>query len=304
MKVLITGSAGLIGTALTKKFLSLGVEVIEFDSVYDPTCPRHGNILNDKHLSHCMEGVNGVIHLAAVSRVLFGERQPELCWKTNVEGTKNVLQAALESQKSPWFLYASSREVYGEQKQLNVNESASLAPVNVYGQSKAAAEEAVKTAVKQGLKASIMRFSNVFGSIHDHRDRVVPAFCLAAANGTSIRVDGRKNLFDFTFLNDVVYGVLAMVMYICTKRIAPPPIHFTTGRATSLEEIALFAQKNSVHPVEIIDAPSRSFDVSSFSGDPKRAETLLGWKGATSVEEGMRQLINEFRLSSMIKLHA
>ncbi len=304
MKVLITGSAGLIGTALTKKFISLGVEVIEFDSVYDQTCSRHGDILDYKRVTNRLEAADGIIHLAAVSRVLFGERQPKLCWETNVEGTKNVLQAALESRRKPWFLYASSREVYGEQRQLNVNESAHMAPVNVYGESKAAAEEAVKRAAKQGLKASIMRFSNVFGSIHDHSDRVVPAFCLAAVNGTNIRVDGRRNLFDFTFLSDVVSGVLALVTHVCTKPSAPPPIHFTTGRATSLEEIALFAKKSSSHPIEIIEAPSRSFDVSSFSGDPTRAETLLGWRGTTSVEEGMRQLINEFRLSSMIKSHA
>ncbi|GAB5411948.1 MAG: NAD-dependent epimerase/dehydratase family protein [Chlamydiales bacterium] len=298
MKILITGSKGLIGTALKRKFRSLGIDVVGCDTACDPHQSDYGDILDPENLFHKIQGVDGVIHLAAVSRVIFGEKFPDLCWKTNVEGTKNVIAAAKESPACPWMIYASSREVYGEQGALNVAESARLAPVNIYGESKVAAESAVNAAKVKGLRGTIVRFSNVFGSVHDHHDRVVPAFCLAAANGENIRVDGKENLFDFTYIDDVVQGVLAVVFKLQSGR-ELPPIHFTSGVATSLGEIANFAKELSSHNIEIVEAPSRSFDVAKFSGNTKRAEDLLGWSAAISVQRGMRRLIREYQVASL-----
>ena len=299
MKILITGSSGLIGTALKKKFISLGIDVSGCDTACDPHESDYGDILNTNDLFHKMQGVDGVIHLAAVSRVILGEKFPELCWKTNVEGTKNVIAAVIESPSIPWMIYASSREVYGEQGSLNIAESAKLAPVNIYGESKAAAESALNEAKMNGLRGAIVRFSNVFGSVYDHHDRVVPAFCLAAANGENIRVDGKENLFDFTYIDDVVQGVLAVVFGLQSGQ-ELPPIHFTTGVATSLGEIASFAKELSDHNIEIVEAPSRSFDVAKFSGNTARAEELLGWRAAISVQRGMRRLIRDYKIVSLV----
>ena len=69
-----------------------------------------------------MAGVDGVIHLAAVSRVVWGQKNPELCWETNVTGVQNVLDAAREASSRPWVISASSREVYGEAEHLPVSE--------------------------------------------------------------------------------------------------------------------------------------------------------------------------------------
>lgn len=300
MKILITGSAGLIGSALSIALRKLGINVIGIDNGLEPYHENYGDVLDYNRVLEGTAQADGVIHLAAVSRVVFGEKNPKLCWETNVEGTKCVIEAALESQKKPWVLYASSREVYGQQKHLPVKETAPLIPVNIYGESKIAAEKSIEDAVKRGLKGSVVRFSNVFGSVHDHHDRVIPAFCAAAANGTGIRVDGRDNLFDFTFIDDVVQGILAFIYALNKSQTPLPPIHLTTGQAVSLGEVATYAQKASVHDIQITEAPSRSFDVSKFSGDTSRSKDLLNWEACVPIQEGIHRLINQFNLSTEI----
>ena len=295
MKVLVTGSSGLIGSALCTALRKKGVTVVEMDirNVLDQE--TFGDILDYRQVAHKVLQVDGVVHLAAVSRVILGERNPNLCWKTNVEGTKHVLEAALDSPLKPWVLYASSREVYGQQKDQFVKETASLRPVNIYGESKVAAEKAVEEAMKKGLKAGVLRFSNVFGSVNDHPDRVIPAFCAAAARGLPIRIDGEDTLFDFTCIDDVVQGIVTYIDLLSKSLISLPSIHLTTGRATSLRSAASYAQEASSHQIELLEAPSRSFDVATFSGDPTRASTLLNWKASIDVRSGIHRLVDQFK---------
>lgn len=297
MKLLVTGSCGLIGSALSSALKKRDIEVLGIDIKAQLNCEDYGDILDYNRVLDAASQVDGIVHLAAVSRVIWGEKNPKFCWETNVEGTKHVLEAALESPLKPWVLYGSSREVYGQQKCLPVRETAPLSPVNIYGESKVAAEQAVKKAVKRGLKGSIVRFSNVFGSVNDHPDRVIPAFCLAAFYGKPIRIEGRENLFDFTFIDDVVRGLLSYIDILSKSPIPLMPIHFTTGRGVSLEEAAFYAQEASVHNIEIIEAPPRSFDVSKFSGETSRAKEILKWKASVHLREGIHHMLNQLKSS-------
>lgn len=293
MRLLITGSKGLIGSALRKACTHLNIQTVGIDKNEQIDQPDYGTILDRNAIFNRMQECDGIIHLAAISRVIFGEKFPKLCWETNVEGTENVLEAALASEKKPWVLYASSREVYGEQKILPVQETAPLAPVNIYGESKAEAERKVEAS---SLITGIVRFSNVFGSAHDHHDRVIPAFCRASAEGTEIRVDGAENLFDFTFIEDVVHGILAFIYLLSQKNASITPIHLTSGQPATLGEVAHIAKRASHYPLSIRESASRSFDVARFSGDISRAQKLLHWKATTYVKEGMHRLINQYRL--------
>jgi UDP-glucose 4-epimerase len=296
MKILITGSSGLIGNALKSALEALQIDVLGHDIKMEYNHPDYGNILDPLPLFSKANCVDGIVHLAAVSRVIHGQKNPELCWKTNVEGTQNIAKAALYSEKRPWVIYASSREVYGEQSELPVKETAHLYPVNIYGKSKLEGEQTIHRAQQEGLVVSIIRFSNVYGSIYDHTDRVIPAFCRAAAEGSSIRVEGRDNLFDFTYLEDVIQGLISLITLLSHQNKSLSPIHLTQGVGATLNEIAQIAQKSCYHPISIFDGPSRSFDVSRFYGDTTRAQTILKWKACVTVEEGMKRLINQFRL--------
>ncbi|HEY5924405.1 MAG TPA: NAD(P)-dependent oxidoreductase [Kofleriaceae bacterium] len=287
--ILITGSEGLVGTGLDELLTQRGERVVPFDL----RASKRGDICDADALAKAVRGCRGIVHLAAVSRVVWGQREPALCWRTNAEGTRNVLDAAAASPDRPWVIYASSREVYGQPDELPVREHAPLRPVNIYGRSKAAGEEWVDVARSAGVRASVVRLSNVYGTTSDHADRVVPAFAAAAARGESLRVEGSANTFDFTHLDDTVRG-LASLIELLDVEAPPPPIHFVTGRPTTLGELARAAVSIAGSRSPLVEAPPRSFDVARFWGDPRRAEQLLGWRARVTLEQGLTRLIEDF----------
>ena len=237
---------------------------------------------------------SGIIHLAAVSRVVWGERDPDLCWQVNVTGTRVVFESARAARTQPWVLVASSREVYGETTVLPVTEDAPIRPVNVYGQSKAAAERIQREAAADGLRTAIVRFSGVYGSVQDHADRVVPAFARAAAEGSTLLVNGRDRTFDFAHLDDVTQGVLQMVGMLDAGEDALPPIQLCTGEATSLQNLAEIANAAGGHLGRLAFRPGRRYEVTRFVGDPTRALRVLGWQPAVGIREGVARLVRAF----------
>lgn len=295
-KILITGSSGLVGTALLRAFSARSTDVIPFD-IRAPG-EAHGDICDRDKVRNAVAGVSGVIHLASVSRVIWGERDPELCWATNFGGLQNVLTVAAESLASPWVIFASSREVYGQPDQLPVTEDYPLRPVNIYGRSKYEGERLISDAQRAGLRACTIRLSNVFGSTNDHVDRVVPAFARAGAMGHELRVDGAEHTFDFTHIDDVARGILALTDLLAAERGVPPPLHFVTGIPTTLGQLANLAVRIGQSGSTIRLAPPRDFDVARFFGSPARAKTLLGWEPRVPLEEGLTRLIHAFRANA------
>ncbi len=298
-KILITGSKGLIGHALKSQLKTCGFNVIEVDLRYPKNHHKHGDIRDLKQLEKLSDDCHGIVHLAGVSRVISGEKNPELCWDTNVNGTQAVLEAALKSTRRPWVIYASSREVYGQQTILPVDERAPLLPVNIYAKSKIAAESAVLEYRARGLQTVILRFSNVYGSLNDYIDRVIPAFCRGAALGETIRIDGGHNVFDFTYIEDVIDGIIKVISRLEQGNCDLPAIHFTTGKGTTLLEAATIAKKLSNFNIHFQEMPSRTFDVATFYGDPRLALDLLGWKATVMIEEGIRRLVRLFESQSV-----
>jgi UDP-glucose 4-epimerase len=254
------------------------------DSTFVAGIGSRGDILDRAAVERAIDGCIGVVHLAAVSRVIDGERAPEVCWRTNVDGTRNVIEAALAELRRPWVIYASSREVYGQPGALPASEDAALAPVNIYGRSKVAAEDLT---AKADLVTAIVRFSNVYGWVGDHADRVVPAFARQAAAGLPLRVDGSGHTFDFTHLDDTVRGVLAVVAQL-EAGATLPPLHFVTGTPTTLGHLASLAVELAGAGSPVVEGAPRSFDVSRFHGDPSRAAAVLGWRPAGSTARWTR----------------
>ena len=297
-KVLVTGSSGLVGEGVIAALEAGGVPVRRFD-LFDKG-PGRGDVRVARELEKAIDGVDGVVHLAAVSRVIWGEREPERCWRTNVEGLRNMLAAVAGVRRPPWMIFASSREVYGEPDRLPADEDTPARPVNIYGRSKVEGERLVSEARKEGLPATTVRLSNVFGSVADHSDRVVPAFARAAASGLPLRVDGGSNTFDFTHISDVSRGIVTLARLLDESGAGdalPPPIHFVSGRATSLDELAALAIRLADTDSRTMSAPGRDFDVAHFRGDPSRARNVLGWQPRMSLEDGLAGLIRDFRLA-------
>ncbi|MEQ1507097.1 MAG: NAD-dependent epimerase/dehydratase family protein [Myxococcota bacterium] len=282
MKLLVTGSAGLIGRAVCAAARARGDTVVGYDLV-DGADVRDG-----EGLAAAARDVDGIVHLAAVSRVVWGERDPDGCVATNVGGTANALEAARRSPRSPFVAFASSREVYGEPDRLPVDEDAPVRPINVYGHTKARGEALTLDARSTGRTTAVVRLSNVFGDAVDHLDRVVPAFVGQALADAELRVDGADHTFDFTFLDDVVRGWLAVVDALAARAVLPP-IHLVSGVGTTLGELAAAAIAVGGGG-RIRLAPPRDYDVRRFVGDPTRARAILGWSVSVSLADGLRRL--------------
>lgn len=291
--ILVTGSQGLIGRATIASLLAAGHTIRGFDPRADAPADR-GDVRDLAALREALRGCDGVLHLGAVSRVVWGERDPALCHATNAEGTRNVLAAAASSPTRPWVIVASSREVYGQADALPVAEDAPRRPMNVYARSKCAAEDHAVAARRDGVRCCVVRFSNVFGSALDHRDRVVPAFVRAAVQGAPLRVEGADRLYDFTHVDDVARGVRALVTGLDAGD-APPTVHFVSGVGTTLGELASQVVALAGARCAVREAPARSYDVARFVGDPARAAAALGWRAAVPLREGLLRLIADVR---------
>ena len=293
-RVLVTGSKGLVGTAIASALEVNGYEVIRFDLRAD-VGNGHGDSRLASSVRDAIRGADGVVHLAAVARVVWAEREPELCEKTNVVGTKNVLDAALAEGNRPWVIFASSREVYGQAVELPVDEDTPLAPVNIYGRSKVAGERLVTSARDRGTRTTVVRLSNVYGTLDDHVDRVIPAFVRAAVDGTTLRVEGSSNTFDFVHIDDVARGLLGLVEEMQGGSEPLPPMHLVTGVPTTLGELARRVVAMTGSRATVRENTPRTFDVSRFYGDPSRARKLLGWSARISLGEGLRRLAEDYR---------
>jgi len=170
--------------------------------------------------------------------------------------------------------------------------------MNQYARSKTAAEYAVHMARAAGLKTAIVRYSNVYGTTADHHDRVIPAFCKAAATGENLRVEGSNNTFDFTHLVDTVDGTFKIIQKLMKGVDDLPPLHLTSGVPTTLAEAAQLAVRAGDHISTVVEAPSRSFDVAKFYGDHTLASEILAWKPTISIKAGIKDLVSQYQ-----KLH-
>jgi len=294
MKILVTGSAGFIGSALKEFLEEQEIDVIPFDIKDD----LQYNIKDLEMLKKHVSGVDGIVHLAAVSRVITAQEQPHECVSTNIGGVANVLEAArIRNKNTPWVIFGSSREVFGEPSVLPVVEDSPKIPINIYGLSKITGENLCETYTRYyGLKVRILRFSNVYTSINDHMDRVIPKFILQALKDEDLCINGTgEEQFDFTYISDTVNGIWGCIQEIERKNSALDDFNLSIGTPVSLKELAkiIIEKTNSDSKIKLYD--SRNYDVNHFYASPKKAIDHLGFSPSISIEKGIELAIKDLR---------
>ena len=301
MKILVTGSEGLIGSELCPRLEAKGHTVVRFDKklYFDERRNTRLDVCVAEPIHHYVswEEVDGIVHLAACSRVILGEKDPNGCIETNIAGTTNVLRAAQNSFKKPWVLFASSREVYGNPPFFPVVEGCPVLPISVYGRTKAVGEDLVLGARRSGLTTGVIRLSNVYGSTSDHPDRAVPAFARVAAYGGTIGLAGPRKTFDFVHVSDAARGLALACERLSYDEAPPPIIQLTTNVGTELGSIVREAAKlagQKMLKVEINRLPNHPSEVVEFVGENRRAETELGWKPEVAFMDGFRRLVLDY----------
>lgn len=314
MKILVTGSEGLVGTELCKQLRAAGHETVPFDiklSKHQDVKTNYGPVTIATTVKE--HEVDGIVHLAAMVRVAECEKNTVDAIEVNTGGVIAAVRAAgsvLPGKKMPWVLFTSSREVYGNTGGDLVRESYPVSPVNVYGRTKALGEDVIHEARRRWVRAAIVRLSSVYGSTKDHTTRVVPAFARAAAKGSEISLAGRGKYFDFVHVTDAARGLVTVCelleqvhpsQFQVTKEL---DVHLVTGKMTTLAELADRASGMAAvagKEVQVNDKPAASHEVLSFVGDPTKARTMLGWQANVSISHGFRKLVDDYAALEVVQ---
>ncbi|MCA9376046.1 MAG: NAD-dependent epimerase/dehydratase family protein [Candidatus Doudnabacteria bacterium] len=296
MRVVVTGGAGFIGSHIVDALVARGDEVLVID---DLSTGSHENVSSEVAFEQidirdatAVQDVferfkpQGVIHQAALVSVGVSVKEPERAHEINVEGTKNLLEAAGRAGVRV-FVFASTAGVYGEPEMLPTPVDAPLAPYNPYAESKRVAEQLVQTyAEENGIHWTVLRYANVYGERQNASGEggVIAIFCRSVAEGDSPTVfgDGTQTR-DFIYVQDIVRANL-----MALDEIGPAGVYNVgTGSEQSLLDlIQVLEETSGVVLKPHMDAP-RSADVQRSVLDPTETTEELGWKAQTPFKEGI-----------------
>lgn len=299
MKVLLTGSSGFVGRSLKKLLESKGVTVISYD--FDDNPPN--DIKDLSNLKSKAEGVDGIIHLAALSQPKLSRQDPLNCVNINIGGTANVLEAARLSQNGhPWVIFSSSREVFGETEILPITEKTPRHPGTIYGLTKMVGEDLCRIFSKDyGLKTRIVRFTSVYGGKDDDLSRVVPKFIIQAAKNEPLVINGNgEETFDFTYINDATEGIWDVVQEVIKSSKIHDDFILSAGQPVFLKDLAKIIIEETQSKSEIKYAPVQSYSSTRCYADCRKAKEILGFAPKTNIREGIRLVIKEFKEAKII----
>jgi UDP-glucose 4-epimerase len=197
VKIVVTGGNGFIGQHIVKELASRGFEVISFDlvtpaEIVDGVKYLIGTVMDTFTMCKIFKGCDAVFHLAAILGVKRADSQLLRCLTINIEGTKNVLEAAVMSGV-PYVFLTSSSEIFGDVNMEKVGEKDQFNPKSGYAISKLAAESYLKGFnAEYDLEFNIVRFFNIYGP-GQVAEFVVPRFIKMAQNGIAPKIYGEGN---------------------------------------------------------------------------------------------------------------
>ena len=302
MRILVTGGAGFIGSNLVHHLVAGGHDVGIVD---DFSTGRPGNlhpaawmrtldILDERFAEVLAEfDPDAVVHLAAQASVTASIRDPDRDWAVNAEGTGVVARAAREAGVRR-VISASSAAVYGEPERVPLPEDVRTEPVNPYGRSKLEAEARLAAELSgSSVDFASFRFANVYGPRQDAEGEggVVAIFCDALARGVAPAIHGSgQQTRDFVYVGDVVGAIVAALE--ASARLADgkgrgPAYNISTGRETSVAELARKLADASGYAGEFEHAPAREGDIERSVLDPSKAEDVFGWNAGVPVARGL-----------------
>jgi UDP-N-acetylglucosamine/UDP-N-acetyl-alpha-D-glucosaminouronate 4-epimerase len=309
VRYLVTGGAGFIGSHLVERLVRDGAEVTVLDDL--STGQReHIRAFRDRirflrgdaaRLEMCrraMQGVDYVLHHAAVTSVPRSTRNPLAAHEANVTGTLNILLAAQEA-KVRRVVYAGSTAAYGDSDELPTHEGILPRPLSAYAASKLAGEAYCQAFWRtHGLETVVLRYFNIFGprqSLESQYGAVVPLFIAAALRGEPpvIYGDGGQTR-DFTFVSNVVEANL-LACHAPAERAAGEVFNIGYGTATSIQELWRQVADLVGAEVEPLHDAARAGDVRHSVASIARARDHLGYVPTVNLEQGLRPTVAYFR---------
>jgi len=294
-KILVTGSSGTIGTALCEALMEMGYKVEGIDIKQNKWSEKVDRItiisdLRDRNFFSKLPGdFDMIIHLAANARVYNLVVDPSLA-RDNFEILFNILEFSRLNNVNR-FIFASSREVYGNSDKVFHNEEEAYVKncESPYTATKIGGEALVHSYHQcYSIDFVILRFSNVYG-MYDDSDRVIPAFIETAKQNKDLIVFGKDKLLDFTYIDDCVDGIIKSIKNF--GGVKNNTINIASGKGIAIVELAKVILNKMTSRGKIVIKESRTGEVTKCIVDISRARELLNYEPKVSIEEGVERAI-------------
>jgi len=301
---LVTGGAGFIGSNIVEELVRHGHSVRVLDNFatgrrenvapfLDKIDLIDGDIRDEEACRCAVDGIDYVLHQAAMVSVPRSLAEPVMISDVNIMGTMKLLTAAAKARVRR-FVYAASSSAYGDQSVSVKNEQLLPMPLSPYAAAKLAGEYLCQAYSRSmGLETVGLRYFNVFGPRQDPMSQysaVIPLFVTAVIEDRrpTIYGDGLQTR-DFTFVaNNVQANILAVTT---DKPVAGRSINIACGTSYTLLDLLRAINTALGKNIEPVFAPARKGDVKHSLADIKLAQELLGYDVEVDFNEGIRRTV-------------
>jgi len=320
MTVLVTGAAGFIGFHTSLALLGRGIDVVGVDSVndyYDVTLKEARVTELERHDGFRLErldiadraamedligrhpGITRVVHLAAQAGVRYSLIDPYAYTRANVEGQLVMLETCRRLERLEHFVFASSSSVYGGNTKLPFSVTDRVdSPLSLYAASKRAGELlAHADAHVHGMPLTGLRFFTVYGP-WGRPDMAAFIFIRKILAGDPIPVfNGGDMKRDFTYIDDIVAGVLAVLEKPPPAGDGPPFRLYNLGNNKSEPLMRFIAVLEAAlgKKAEIDPQPMQVGDVPETYADITESQRDFGFDPGTGIDEGLPRLVAWYR---------
>lgn len=312
-KILITGGAGFIGSNLVEHFLGKNHQVVVLDNF--ATGHRHniaqhagnpnftlieGDIRNNEDCQKAVEGVDYVLHQAALGSVPRSIKDPQTSNEVNVTGFLNMLVAARDAGVKR-FIYAASSSTYGDSASLPKVEDVIGKPLSPYAITKYVNELYADIFSKTyGLETIGLRYFNVFGRRQDPNGAyaaVIPLFVKKFMNHESPVINGAGDYSrDFTYVDNVIQ-MNERAMTTSNPDAINTVYNTAVGDRTTLNQLVGYLKEflteydAAIANVEIVHGPNRQGDIPHSLASIDKARQLLGYEPTHVIREGLKEAV-------------
>jgi NAD dependent epimerase/dehydratase len=304
-RILVTGAGGFIGSHLTEALLREGAWVralLHYNSRGDWARLTHlidepprrleiraGDVRDPFLVESMVEGVDIVVHLAALVPVPYSYLAPAEFVDTNVRGTLHLLEAARRHGVER-FIQTSSSEVYGSARYTPIDEAHPLQAQSPYAASKIGADALAESYHRSfGVPVTILRPFNAYGPRQSAR-AFLPAVLAQAMTSDVVSVGALDPVRDMNFVEDTVAGFVAACR---APDIEGQVLHLGSGRGVSMRDLLEIAMKAAGKRPRIESDPGRmrpsGSEVRELVCNSSAARARLGWQPRVGLEEGVER---------------
>ena len=308
MRVLVTGGAGYVGSTTAQRLIEAGHDVVIYDSLelgHRAAVPE-GAILVGGDIGHRQlveatlreHRIDSVLHCAGYSLVGESVRQPQRYFDNNVSGGIAFLDSVLAAGIRR-VVFSSSAGVYGVPDRTPIEETDTLAPINTYGATKLALENALTSyATAYDWSVVSLRYFNAAGATdklgEDHRPEthLIPNILAAVERGDTVRIFGSDYptpdgtcVRDYVHVDDLAAGHIAALELSATAQPGHLACNLGTGTGFSNLEVLRTAESVVGHAIRHQMGERRPGDPPALVASNGRARELLGWEPRRSLED-------------------